>query len=86
MNHMNAELPELRAFILPGGHPAVSHAHMARCVCRRAERTVIHLSEESFVSGLVIVYLNRLSDYIFVLGQYMTHELGVEEATWKARI
>ncbi|WP_426059574.1 cob(I)yrinic acid a,c-diamide adenosyltransferase [Hymenobacter sp. B1770] len=86
MDRMNAELPELRAFILPGGHPAVSHAHVARCVCRRAERMVILLSEESFVAELVVVYLNRLSDYLFVISRYMAHELGVEEVTWKARL
>ena len=86
MDRMNADLPELRAFILPGGHPAVSYAHVARCVCRRAERLVIHLGEESFVAALVVVYLNRLSDYLFVLSRYMAHELGVEEVTWKARL
>ena len=86
MDRMNLDLPELRAFILPGGHPAVSHAHVARCVCRRAERLAIHLGEESFVAGLVVVYLNRLSDYLFVLCRVMAHELGVEEVTWKARL
>ena len=86
MDRMNLELPELRAFILPGGHPAVSHAHVARCVCRRAERLAIHLGEESFVADLVVVYLNRLSDYLFVLGRAMAHDLGVEEVTWQARL
>jgi cob(I)alamin adenosyltransferase len=86
MDRMNLELPELRAFILPGGHPAVSHAHVARCVCRRAERLAIHLSEESFVAELVVVYLNRLSDFLFVLSRAMAHELGVEEVTWQARL
>ena len=86
MDRLNLDLPELRAFILPGGHPAVSHAHVARCVCRRAERLVIHLSEESFVAELVAVYLNRLSDFLFVLSRAMAHELGVEEVTWQARL
>ena len=86
MDRLNADLPELRAFILPGGHPAVSHAHVARCVCRRAERLVIHLAEDSFVAELVVVYLNRLSDYLFVLGRAMAHDLGVEEVTWQARL
>jgi cob(I)alamin adenosyltransferase len=58
MDRLNLDLPELRAFILPGGHPAVSHAHVARCVCRRAERLVIHLAEESFVAELVAGYKN----------------------------
>ena len=86
IDRLNADLPELRAFILPGGHPAVSQAHVARCVCRRAERLVIHLGEESFVAELVVVYLNRLSDFLFVLSRAMAHELGVEEVTWKARL
>jgi cob(I)alamin adenosyltransferase len=86
MDRMNADLPELRAFILPGGHPTVSYGHVARCVCRRAERLVTHLQEESFVADLVVMYLNRLSDYLFVLSRYMAHELGVEEVTWKPRI
>ena len=86
MDRLNVDLPELRAFILPGGHPAVSHAHVARCVCRRAERLAIHLGEESFVAELVVVYLNRLSDFLFVLSRTRAHELGVEEVTWKARL
>ena len=86
MDRLNAGLPELRAFILPGGHPAVSHTHVARCVCRRAERIVIHLGEESFVAELVAVYLNRLSDFLFVLSRAMAQELGVEEVTWQARL
>ena len=86
MDRLNLDLPELRAFILPGGHPAVSHAHVARCVCRRAERLVIHLAEDAFVAELVVVYLNRLSDFLFVLSRAMAHELGVEEVTWQARL
>ena len=86
MDRLNVDLPELRAFILPGGHPAVSHAHVARCVCRRAERLAIHLGEESFVAELVVVYLNRLSDFLFVLSRTMANELGVEEVTWQARM
>lgn len=86
MDRMNATLPELREFILPGGHSAVSFAHVARCVCRRAERLVIGLQQESFVAELVIIYLNRLSDYLFVLSRQMAHELGVEEVTWKPRL
>ena len=86
MDRLNLDLPELRAFILPGGHPAVSHAHVARCVCRRAERLVIHLGEDSFVAELVAIYLNRLSDFLFVLSRAMAHELGIEEVTWQARM
>ncbi len=86
MDAMNETLPPLRAFILPGGHPAVSHAHVARCVCRRAERLVVDLAAHDFVPELVAMYLNRLSDYLFVLGRAMAHDLGVEEVEWHARI
>ena len=86
MDRLNLDLPELRAFILPGGHPAVSQTHVARCVCRRAERLTIHLAEDAFVAELVVVYLNRLSDFLFVQSRAMAHELGVEEVTWQARM
>ena len=86
MDAMNETLPPLRAFILPGGHPAVSHAHVARCVCRRAERLVVDLAAHDFVPDLVAMYLNRLSDYLFVLARAMAHDLGVEEVEWHARI
>ena len=86
MDIMNEGLPELHAFILPGGHPAVSFAHVARCVCRRAERLTVHLQEDAFVADLVAIYLNRLSDYLFVLSRRMAFELGVEEVTWQPRL
>lgn len=82
---MDTELPVLTAFILPGGHPSVSFCHVARTVCRRAERVVVELASEEQVSELVIRYLNRLSDYLFVLGRKMCQELHVEELTWKPR-
>lgn len=86
MDRMNELLPELRVFVLPGGHQSVSFAHVARCVCRRAERLVIHLHDDSFVEELVAVYLNRLSDYLFVLSRQMAHDLGAEEVSWKPRM
>lgn len=86
MDAMDAELPELRAFVLPGGHQSVSFAHLARTVCRRAERLVIGLNEHSPVDPLVIQYLNRLSDYLFMLSRKMTQELGSEEVAWKPRV
>lgn len=86
MDEMDIQLPELRAFVLPGGHQAVSFCHLARTVCRRAERLTIALSEEETVDPLVIQYLNRLSDYLFVLSRTMTQELGAEEITWKPRV
>jgi cob(I)alamin adenosyltransferase len=86
IDQMNTLLPELRVFILPGGHQSVSFAHVARCVCRRAERLVIHLREDSFVADLVVMYLNRLSDYLFVLSRQMGHDLGAEEVSWHPRM
>ncbi|WP_026998300.1 cob(I)yrinic acid a,c-diamide adenosyltransferase [Eisenibacter elegans] len=85
IDEMQAQLPPLRSFILPGGHPAVSVGHIARCVCRRAERAVILLQQEAFVAPLVAQYLNRLSDYLFVLCRQMHQELGVDEIPWKPR-
>ena len=86
MDKMNETLPEMRSFILPGGHTTVSFCHIARCVCRRAERLTIHLSENSFVSELVIKYLNRLSDYLFILSRKLTHDLHAGEIPWKPRM
>lgn len=86
MDKMNEQLPELKHFILPGGHTIVSYCHIARCVCRRAERLSVHLSEESFVQELVIIYLNRLSDYLFVLARKIAHDLKSDEYIWIPRI
>ncbi|TDB68767.1 cob(I)yrinic acid a,c-diamide adenosyltransferase [Arundinibacter roseus] len=86
MDQMDADLPPLRAFVLPGGHPSVSFGHVARTVCRRAERAVIYLHEHEPVEAILIKYLNRLSDYLFVLCRKMTVELAVEEVIWKPRI
>lgn len=88
MDSMDAKLPELRHFVLPGGHASVSFCHLARTVCRRAERIVIDLAsqENEFVAELVIKYLNRLSDYLFVLSRAMALELGVEEVKWEPRL
>lgn len=85
MDDMDTELPELRAFVLPGGHESVSFCHLARTVCRRAERLVISLSDTSMVDPLVIQYLNRLSDYLFVLSRKMAQDLQVDEVVWKPR-
>ncbi|WP_439881577.1 cob(I)yrinic acid a,c-diamide adenosyltransferase [Pontibacter sp. MBLB2868] len=86
IDDLTAEVPPLRAFILPGGHQSVSFCHVARCVCRRAERLAIRLQQESEVEELVIKYLNRLSDYLFALCRKMTQELGAEEVIWKPRV
>ena len=79
---MDEKLPVLRSFVLPGGHAHVSYCHIARAICRRAERIVIRLSDVSHVDELVIRYLNRLSDYLFVLGRKMSIDLGAEEDPW----
>ncbi len=86
IDKMNEGLPELKSFILPGGHVANSVCHIARCICRRAERSTTALSENSFVDALVIKYLNRLSDFLFVLARKASKDHGVEEIQWKARI
>ena len=87
IDKMNETLPTMKSFILPGGHPAVSTTHIARCVCRRAERLCVNMQEhELFVDPLVIKYINRLSDYLFILSRYIGHLLNVEEIPWKPRI
>lgn len=80
---MDQSLPEMKFFILPGGHPSVSVCHVARCVCRRAERQVVRFGQHEAVDPLIVVYLNRLSDWLFVLARTMGQELGVDEIPWK---
>jgi len=87
MDSMNEVLPPMKHFVLPGGHTAVSHLHIARCVCRRAERNCVRLSMEgSDVEPIITKYLNRLSDHLFVLSRYIAHQLKVEEIPWKPRL
>jgi cob(I)alamin adenosyltransferase len=86
MDSMNLDLPELRHFILPGGNNAISFCHIARCVCRRAERVVIHLAEESMVDEKVIIYLNRLSDYLFTLARKIANDNKIPENQWIPRV
>jgi cob(I)alamin adenosyltransferase len=87
MDKMNEILPEMKTFLLPGGHVAVSTCHIARCVCRRAERLCVGLQEQDqFIDPLVLQYMNRLSDYLFVLARWIGHELQVAEIPWKPRI
>lgn len=89
IDEMNSKLPEISTFILPGGHQAVSLCHIARCVCRRAERITIKLVEdqpETLMGETVIKYLNRLSDYLFVLSRKFTKDFNAIETPWKARI
>lgn len=83
---MNEQLPEMKSFVLPGGHTTISFCHVARCVCRRAERCVLKLNEEQTVDELIYKYLNRLSDYLFVLSRYFTLKLQATETPWKPRV
>lgn len=86
MDEMDAQLPEMKSFVLPGGHPTVSICHIARCVCRRAERIVVDLMQNEAVDCLVPRYINRLSDYLFVLSRKLTQDLGAEESPWVPRM
>jgi len=87
IDRMNEVLPELKHFVLPGGNILASSCHITRCVCRRAERNCVHLQRENqFVDEQVIVYLNRLSDYLFVLSRYWLHQHGGQETKWEPRI
>ncbi|MDB4918145.1 cob(I)yrinic acid a,c-diamide adenosyltransferase [Mucilaginibacter sp.] len=86
MDSMNEQLPELRHFILPGGSSTISYCHIARCVCRRAERITVHLAEESAVDEKVNIYLNRLSDYLFTLARKIGNENKIPENQWIPRM
>jgi cob(I)alamin adenosyltransferase len=82
IDEADRELPPLRAFVLPGGTPKAAALHLARTVCRRAERSVVTLSRESQVPALFLVYLNRLSDLLFTLARLANHRAGTGDATW----
>lgn len=82
MDKMNEELPPMTHFVLPGGHQAVSFCHIARCVCRRAERLTSFLNENEPVDERVLMYLNRLSDYLFVLARKLSYHFRAEEIKW----
>jgi cob(I)alamin adenosyltransferase len=85
MDRMDAELPEMRNFILPGGLVASSQAHVCRTVCRRAERRVVDLASQEAVPEILVRYLNRLSDHLFVLARSIAHTHGAPETPWKPR-
>jgi len=87
IDRMQDVLPAMKFFILPGGHVSISTAHVARCICRRTERCCVNMMEQDlFVDPLIIKYLNRLSDYLFVLARYIGHLLQVPEIAWKPRL
>jgi cob(I)alamin adenosyltransferase len=83
IDRMESQLNPLRTFILPGGNSTVSICHISRTICRRAERKAIYLAETAHVDTLVIKYLNRLSDFLFVLSRLISRDLGADEITWK---
>ncbi len=86
IDRMDESLPTLKNFVLPGGNATASHCHVARCVCRRAERICVAITQEGeFVDEKVIQYLNRLSDYLFTLARYILHQQKGEETIWKVR-
>ncbi len=85
IDKMDAELPSLKSFILPGGHPSISFCHVGRCICRRAERLCVNLDHHEKLSPVIIKYLNRLSDFLFILARKMGQELNVEEIQWRPK-
>ena len=86
IDEMNKDLPVMTHFILPGGHPLVSYCHVCRNICRKTERNVVKLSEITTIDPIIITYLNRLSDYFFVLARKLAKENNVEEIKWNASI
>lgn len=82
---MEENLPPMTHFVLPGGHSIVSYCHITRCICRRAERLIVHLNHNESVEEIVMKYLNRLSDYLFVLARKLSFDLKAEEVKWVPR-
>jgi cob(I)alamin adenosyltransferase len=82
IDEITAQVPEMKSFVLPGGNIYVSYCHIARCVCRRAERAVLRLSESEKVEDIHVKYLNRLSDYLFMLSRWLTMMLKAKEIPW----
>jgi len=87
IDRMNGKLPVMKSFILPGGHIPASHLHIARCICRRAERCCVRMVAEGMeTESIIIKYLNRLSDHLFMLARFTAYQAGAEEIPWKPRI
>lgn len=86
MDEMDLKLEPMKFFVLPGGHLTVSFTHVARCVCRRAERIIVELKDKEPVSDIVLIYINRLSDYLFVLSRTLSQELKIKEQPWHPRM
>ncbi len=85
IDEIESQLPEMKSFILPGGHPAVSCCHVTRCVCRRAERLVVALNDVDPVDPVILKYLNRLSDFLFVLARILAKDVNAVETPWVSR-
>lgn len=83
-DHMNEQLPPLKEFILPGGSPRLAHLHVARTICRRAERSLVALHEQQGVNPISLAYLNRLSDLLFILPRYIAQQNGLQEVYWQS--
>jgi cob(I)alamin adenosyltransferase len=83
---MESTLPPMKSFVLPGGNTVVSYCHVSRCVCRRAERSILRLAENEKVEELIYKYLNRLSDYLFMLSRKLAQDLNATETPWVARV
>lgn len=86
IDKINEQVPEMKSFVLPGGHIYVSYCHIARCVCRRAERAVLRLAENEKIEEIHAKYLNRLSDYLFMLSRWITMDKNATEIPWKPKI
>lgn len=82
IDRMEAKLPPVKNFMLPGGHLLISYCHIARCVCRRAERSVLRLNNIEKIPDILFKFLNRLSDYLFVLSRLLSLELDIKEISW----
>lgn len=85
IDRMDAEIPPLKHFVLPGGNETVAFCHIARTVCRRAERRILDLGQQAGVDELVLKYVNRLSDYLFILSRKLAHDANIEEFKWMPR-
>jgi cob(I)alamin adenosyltransferase len=86
IDEMDSKLESMKHFLLPGGHTTVSFVHIARCICRRAERVITELSIEDFVNPLILKYTNRLSDYLFVLSRKLSKDLNIKEQPWTPKM
>lgn len=86
IDQMQEQLPPMKSFIIPGGNQAISHCHIARCVCRRAERSVSLLASQEEVNPFVIKYLNRLSDFLFVLARFWAKKWNSRQINWKVAL